>query len=162
MRALSAERGKLLGNFNGLFSCCDCGLCTYYACNFGLSPSVVMSSFKKSFMGQGAKPKKEIASSVDLGIANKKVPMARLLSRLSLSKYDRDAPLLPFTVKVPLVRIPLKMHIGAPCKASVERGTVVQKGGVIAVPPGLGAVIHASINGVVSEVNSEYIEIRAE
>jgi Na+-translocating ferredoxin:NAD+ oxidoreductase RnfC subunit len=162
MRALSAEKGKLLGNFNGLFSCCDCGLCTYYACNFGLSPSVVMGNFKKSFMGQGVKPKKTVAGSIDSGIENKKVPAARLLSRLSLSKYDRDAPLVPFNVKAPLVRIPLKMHIGAPCKASVERGAAVQRGAVIALPSGLGAVIHASINGVVSEVSSEYIEIRAE
>jgi Na+-translocating ferredoxin:NAD+ oxidoreductase RnfC subunit len=162
MRALSAERGKLLGTFNGLFSCCDCGLCTYYACNFGLSPSAVMGGFKRSFMDRGAKPKKEIAAPADPGMANKKVPTARLLSRLSLSRYDRDAPLLPFAVAVPRVRIPLKMHIGAPCKASVEKGRPVRKGGLIAAPSGLGAAIHASINGVVSEVTSEYIEIRAE
>ena len=29
----------LLGDVNGIFSCCNCGACTYYACNFGLKPS---------------------------------------------------------------------------------------------------------------------------
>ncbi|MDR1929473.1 MAG: SLBB domain-containing protein [Treponema sp.] len=169
MRALSAEQGKLLGKFNGIFSCCDCGLCTYFACNFGLSPSAVMGSFKKALMGQGVKPKKETAGRADPALGGKKVPSARLLSRLSLAKYDRDAPLVPFTVKVSRVRIPLKMHIGAPCKPLVERGASVQKGAVIALPPKLdtgarqlGAVIHASINGTIGEVSSEYIEIRAE
>jgi Na+-translocating ferredoxin:NAD+ oxidoreductase RnfC subunit len=171
MRALSAERGRLLGNSNSLFSCCDCGLCTYYACNFGLSPSVVMGAFKKAFVEQGVKPKKEASgppgrlgegSPPDPGIAGKKVPVSRLVSRLSLSGYDREAPLVPFTLKVPRVKIPLKMHIGGPCKAAVEKGTAVKKGAVIGVPQGLGAVIHASIDGVVTEVDSAHIVIRAE
>jgi RnfABCDGE-type electron transport complex C subunit len=161
MRALSAEKGTLLGNPNGLFSCCDCGLCSYYACNFGLSPSVIMGTFKKALMGGGVKPKKEVKGAVDPGIENKKVPVGRLLSRLSLAQYDRDAPLVPFSVQVPEVRVPLKMHIGSPCKAAVEKGTMVNTGTVIGIPQGLGAVIHASINGTVTEVTGEYITIRA-
>ncbi|MDR2048872.1 MAG: SLBB domain-containing protein [Treponema sp.] len=161
MRALSAEKGNLLGNPNGLFSCCDCGLCSYYACNFGLSPSVIMGTFKKALMGRGVKPKKEVKGAVDPGIENKKVPVARLLARLSLSKYDRDAPLVPFTVKVPELRIPLKMHIGSPCKAAVEKGAAVNAGTVIGIPQGLGAVIHAPVSGKVTEVTGEYIAIRA-
>ena len=161
MRALSAEKGKLLGNPNGVFSCCDCGLCSYYACNFGLAPSVIMGTFKKALMGGGVKPKKEVKGAVDPGIGNKKVPTARLLARLSLLKYDRDAPLVPFTVKVPELRIPLKMHIGAPCRAAVEKGAAVNAGTVIGIPQGLGAVIHASISGKVTEVTGEYIAIRA-
>jgi RnfABCDGE-type electron transport complex C subunit len=161
MRALSSERGKLLGNVNTLFSCCDCGLCTYYACNFGLSPSAVMGNFKKALMGQGVKPKKETAAGVDPGILNKKIPVARLLARLSLAAYDRDAPLVPFTVPVPEVRIPLKMHIGAPCKPVVSKGARVTAGTVIAEPQGLGAAIHASINGAAADVTDEYIVIRA-
>jgi Na+-translocating ferredoxin:NAD+ oxidoreductase RnfC subunit len=161
MRALSSENGKLLGNFNGIFSCCDCGLCTYYACNFGLSPQAVVGSFKKALIGQGFKPKKEVKSTVDRGLGNKKVPLARLLSRLSLTRYDRDAPFASFTVNVPAVRLPLKMHTGFPCKPAVAEGASVKEGMVIGTPQGLGAVIHASINGVVTRVTGEYIEIKA-
>jgi RnfABCDGE-type electron transport complex C subunit len=162
MRSLSAEKGKLLGNINSFFSCCDCGLCTYYACNFGLNPQAVMGNFKKALMGQNVKPKKEGASqTVDPGIANKKIPLSRLMARLSLLRYDRDAPLVPFGAKLSRVKIPLKMHIGGPCKAVVEKGMTVKKGTVIGVPQGLGAIIHASIDGSVSEVTSDYIVIRA-
>ena len=162
MRALSAERAKLLGNYNSIFSCCDCGICTYYACNFGLSPSTVMGNFKKSLTEEGIKPKKESAGSVDPGIATKKIPQKRLLSRLSLSKYDRDAPLVPFTIRVPELRIPLKMHIGSPCKAAVEKGAKVKKGTVIGIPQGLGALIHAPVNGTVINVTADTVVIRAE
>ncbi|MDR2768397.1 MAG: SLBB domain-containing protein [Treponema sp.] len=162
MRSLAAERGKLLGRVNTLFSCCDCGLCSYYACNFGLAPHVVMGNFKKALMAEGVKPKRETAGEADRGIANKKVPSARLLARLDLKRYDRDAPLVPFTEKVSRVRIPLKMHIGVPCKAVVENGAAVKKGALIAAAEGLGAPIHASIDGVVSAVSAEFIEIKAE
>ena len=162
MRTLSTEKAKLLGNCNSLFSCCDCGICTYYACNFGLSPSTVMGNFKKALTEEGVKPKRENPGQVDSGISAKKIPQKRLLSRLSLLKYDRDAPLLPFTVKVPQLRIPLRMHIGAPCKAMIEKGSAVKKGMVIGIPQGLGAPIHAPANGTVIDVTADAIVIRAE
>jgi len=162
MRALASERGKLLGNFNSLFSCCDCGICSYYACNFGLSPQAVMSNFKKAFMGEGVKPKKEKAGDVDPGIESKKIPLKRIMSRLALLKYDRDAPLCSFNVKVHEFRVPLKMHIGAPCKAAVEKGVTVKKGTVIGIPQGLGALIHAPVNGTITGVTPDMVVIQAE
>jgi Na+-translocating ferredoxin:NAD+ oxidoreductase RnfC subunit len=162
MRALSSEKGKLLGNYNSLFSCCDCGICSYYACNFGLSPQAVMTNFKKAFMGEGVKPKKEKAGQVDPGIELKKIPLKRLMARLALLKYDRDAPLLPFAVKVSEFRVPLKMHIGAPCKAAVEKGAPVKKGTVIGVPQGLGALIHAPVDGTVTGITPDMVVIKAE
>ena len=162
MRALSSEKGKLLGGINSLFSCCDCGICSYYACNFGLAPSVVMSAFKKALMDEKVKPKKEIAGPVDPGFGAKKIPLKRIMSRLSLLKYDRDAPFIPFSVKVKEFRVPLKMHIGAPCKAAVEKGAAVKKGTVIGTLQGLGAPIHAPVNGKVTDVTSGMIVIQAE
>ena len=161
MRALSAERPKLLGNYNSIFSCSDCGICTYYACNFGLSPSTVMGNLKKSLTAEGIKPKKGDLSPVDPGIGTKKIPQKRLLSRLSLSKYDRDAPFSPLTIEVSELRIPLKMHIGSTCKAAVEKNAKVKKGAVIGIPQGLGALIHAPVNGTVIDVTADMVVIRA-
>ena len=162
MRSLSAQKGTLLGNYYNIFSCCDCGICTYYACNFGLSPQLVMSTFKSALAKEGIKPEKENPFPVDPGIETKKIPIKRLLSRLSLTKYDRDAPLVSFNRAVPQLCVPLKMHIGAPCKPVVEKNAAVKKGMVIGVPQGLGALIHAPVNGVVADVSSESITIRAE
>ena len=58
------------------------------------------------------------------------------------------------------VKIPLKMHIGGPDKALVTAGQQVTKGQLIAEPEGMGARIHASIDGTVVSVTEEFIEIR--
>ena len=60
MRAAFMNNGKLLGDVNGIFSCCDCGLCSYYACNFGLSPSRMMARMKTGLRQNGYKPEKRI------------------------------------------------------------------------------------------------------
>jgi hypothetical protein len=121
-----------------------------------------MGNLKKALAEEGVRPNKENPGPADPGIWTKKIPVKRLMSRLSISKYDRDAPLLPFTVKVPQLSIPLKMHIGAPCKAAVEKGAAIKKGMVIGIPQGLGALIHAPVNGMVAGITSETVVIRSE
>ena len=64
------------------------------------------------------------------------------------------------TVETDIVRIPLKMHVGGPCRPMVKEGNFVSKGDLIAEPEGLGARIHASIAGTVSRVDGQFIEIR--
>jgi Na+-translocating ferredoxin:NAD+ oxidoreductase RnfC subunit len=54
------------------------------------------------------------------------------------------------------VRIPLQQHIGAPAVSCVEPGRKVAKGDPVGlIPEGkLGAMVHASISGVVREVDN--------
>ncbi|MCD8300416.1 MAG: SLBB domain-containing protein, partial [Clostridiales bacterium] len=158
MRAFASGNGALVGDVNGVFSCCDCGVCTYYACNFGLKPGKVMQQAKAGLQKQGIKPVKEVRYSPDGGIDNKRVPTERLLYRLDLKKYDVDAPMGDYVV-CDRVRIPLKMHIGAPDAPLVAVGDRVSRGQLIAEPKGMGANIHASIDGTVTAVTDEYIEI---
>ena len=159
MRALASGNESLLGDVNGIFSCCDCGVCTYFACNFGLKPSKAMQQAKAKLAAQGIKPVKEVKYEPERGIDNKRVPTERLLLRLDLKKYDKDAPMGGF-VDCADVRIPLKMHIGGPDEPVVAAGQHVSKGQLIARPSGMGANIHASIDGTVAAVTEEFIEIR--
>ena len=53
MRAAANNDGRLLGDINGVFSCCNCGLCTYYACNFGLNPAAMMTRMKEGLSRAG-------------------------------------------------------------------------------------------------------------
>ncbi|MCD8046468.1 MAG: 4Fe-4S dicluster domain-containing protein [Clostridiales bacterium] len=159
MRAFASGNGTLLGRVNGIFSCCDCGVCTYYACNFGLKPGKVMQEMKGALQKNGVRPVKEVKYKADSGIENKRVPTERLLQRLDLKKFDRDAPMAGF-VDCDEVRIPLRMHIGAPDKPVVQAGQRVHKGDLIAEPQGMGARIHASIDGTVTRVTDQTIEIR--
>lgn len=55
--------------------------------------------------------------------------------------------------------IPLKQHVGGPCKPIVAVGDEVQKGQLIAVPEGLGANIHASVTGKVAEIDEVAVTI---
>ena len=159
MRALASGNAGLLGDVNGVFSCCDCGICTYFACNFGLKPNQAMQHAKAALQAQGIRPVKEVKYETDRGIEQKRVPTERLMLRLDLKKYDGDAPMGAF-VDCSDVRIPLKMHIGGPDRALVTAGQKVTKGELIAEPEGMGAKIHASIDGTVVSVTEEFIEIR--
>lgn len=157
-----AQGIDLLGDANGIFSCCNCGLCTYYACNFGLHPSQVMQELKGALMAKGVKPRKEVFTSVDRGIENKKVPVKRLIARLGLQSYDVDAPLEDKLLTTSCVRILLRMGVGAPSVPVVAVGDKVRKNTLVAdIAPGkLGVKMHASISGTVTAVTDSYIEIR--
>ena len=159
MRAMASGNDLLLGDVNGVFSCCDCGLCTYFACNFGLRPGKAMQRAKAALQKNGVKPVKEVKYPSDKGMSYKRVPTERILARLDLKKYDREAP-TGGCISCRNVKIPLKMHIGGPDSPLVTEGSYVQKGDLIAQPNGMGANIHASISGKVVRVTADYIEIR--
>ena len=90
----------------------------------------------------------------------RKVPEERLMARLGLTRYDKDAPLKEELVQVKKVRILLSQHIGAPAQAVVKAGDEVTRGQMIAQPAqGLSVGIHASVSGKVTEVTDRYIII---
>lgn len=60
------------------------------------------------------------------------------------------------------VVIPLRQHVGQPCKPVVSAGDRVKKGQLIAEPQGLGANIHASVYGVVERIDDACIVIKAD
>ena len=161
MRSL-ANGVDLMGDINGIFSCCNCGLCTYYACNFGLKPSQVMQTLKSAIASKGTRARKEVFGEVDGGLENKKVPVSRLIARMGLAKYDVPAPLDDKVLATDCVRIALRMGVGAPSVPKVKVGDKVRKNQLIAdIAEGkLGVKMHASISGTVTEINNDYIEIR--
>ena len=161
MRSL-ANGIDLMGDFNGIFSCCNCGLCTYYACNFGLKPSQVMQQLKGAMASKGIRARKEVFTQVDGGLENKKVPVSRLIARLGVSEYDVPAPLVDKTLSTDCVRIALRMGVGAPSVPKVAVGDKVRKNQLVAdiAEKKLGVKMHASISGTVTAVTDEYIEIR--
>ena len=161
MRAAANDDGSLLGDINGVFSCCSCGLCTYYACNFGLNPSAMMTRMKNGLSRAGVKPEKRIAYPVSEGYNLTKLPVFRLVSRMGVSQYESNAPFVREEISVSRVTIPLKMHIGAPAEPVVTVGSRVKKGDLIArIPEGkMGANIHASIDGTVEAIDNLNIMI---
>lgn len=148
MRAV-ALGAKEIDAVNGVFSCCDCGLCTLYACNFSLAPARMMQVVKAQLTRRGIKPEKTAAFPVSGSIEYIKVPVSRLMKRLGIEEYDAELAVAP-PPPVHRVTLPLKMHIGEPAKSVVKTGDTVREGQKIAVCEGLGAHIHASIAGRVT------------
>ena len=85
-----------------------------------------------------------------------------MIARLGLRDFDLPAPMAEANLVPQTVRIATRQHVGAPAAPTVAVGDVVQAGQMIGRIPedSLGAAIHASIAGTVSEVTADYVEIR--
>lgn len=161
MRALGYGDIYAIGDINSVFGCCDCGLCTYYACNMDLSPGRLTAAVKDGLLRKGIKPHKEVPNKVSNSREYGKVPVRRFIKRLGLDKYDKDAPMYSGKIEVDRVSIPLNQHIGAAAVAVVKEGDYVQKGDLIGEfeHEKVSANVHSSITGVITTVTADYIEV---
>lgn len=120
-----------------------------------------MADYKAGLRAAGVKPPQSVVPKpVGEEREYRKVPMERLMARLDLTKYNKEAPLDDEVVDMKKVRILLSQHIGAPAIASVKVGDKVERGQLIAEPgQGLSVAIHASIAGTVTEVTDKFVVI---
>lgn len=163
MRAATCKDVQEPNIFVNTMFCSSCGLCEMYSCMQGLSPRTLMAEYKAGLRANGLRPPKVEAKQVGPEREYRKVPMERLMARLDLTKYNKEAPLDESVVPVSKVKIMLSQHIGAPAAAIVKQGDKVTKGQMIAEPAkGLSVGIHASIDGVVSEVTDKYVIIETQ
>ena len=164
MQAATCKDMQKTEIFINTMFCCSCGLCELYSCMQGLSPRSLMAEYKVGLRANGIKPPQGVeAKAVGPEREYRKVPMERLMARLDLTKYDREAPLDDDVVDMKRVKIMLSQHIGAPASCVVKPGDMVVKGQMIAEPAkGLSVGIHASVNGLVSEVNEKYVVIETQ
>lgn len=148
--------------------CCECSLCSLYACPENLHPTSACVSakadlrelkvgFKNSEINTGKKPVPHPVRDF------RKVPVSKLVRHLGLTDYNFDAPWKDEDYKPSRVRIMLAQHIGVPCAPAVSAGQRVEKGAVVGDVPAdkLGCPVHASISGTVTKVNEKYVEITA-
>lgn len=166
MRSAANQDFQDTNVFINTMFCSSCGLCENFSCPQGLAPRTLITEYKNGLRKAGVKPPADVQPSAVLKSREyRKVPEERLAARLGVSKYDVDAPLQldafwKENQQIHKVKIRLSQHIGAPAVACVEKGAVVKAGDKIAEPgKGLSVAIHASIDGVVQEVTSEYITI---
>lgn len=163
MRAATCKDVQEPNIFVNTMFCSSCGLCEMYSCMQGLSPRTLMAEYKAGLRANGLRPPQVEAKPVGPEREYRKVPMERLMARLDLTKYNKEAPLDESVVPVSKVKIMLSQHIGAPATAIVKQGDKVTKGQMIAEPAkGLSVGIHASIDGVVSEVTDKYVIIETQ
>jgi len=159
-RAMRSLQFTLIGerNVQGTAFCCECNLCSLYACPEDLDPKNVCAENKHRRLAAKQRwenPPFNPARPAAL-LAGRKAPMRRLMQKLGLAGFRNVGPLNPELLATRKVGIKLKQHTGAPCEATVKVGQAVKTGDEVGRPPvtngkpALGAPVHASIDGVVS------------
>jgi Na+-translocating ferredoxin:NAD+ oxidoreductase RnfC subunit len=164
MRVIAYDRDLDSETITSAWLCCECGLCDLWSCPMSLSPRVIYREFKRRLKEAGIKnPHRRADLTQDFYRPFRGVPADRLMRRLGLSEYDVKPPFDPAPWPVSSARIQLNQHIGASAIPVVKVGEKVAKGRLIGeIPEGaLGARYHASIDGMVTEVNTKWIGITA-
>lgn len=163
MRAINTGLAPTTDMLTSAFLCSQCGVCEAYACPMGLSPRRVYGEYKERLQAAGLRnPLRDRPDAARDTQAWVRVPKARLIERLELSRYLLPRVGQPERVPTPWeTRVLLQQHIGSPAMPVVREGDHVTAGTCIAdIPEGkLGARIHASIDGVVSRIEKDAIRI---
>jgi len=144
--------------------CSECGICEKYACPMMVSPREVNRQIKAALLKNGHKREQKKDHFIPSAFMKmRKIPSKRLVQKLQLGRYDTHPGFFDKDVVVKKVAIPVHQHIGAPALPVVKPGDRVKKGDLIARIPEekLGAMVHASIDGVISFVG-ETIGIKQE
>ena len=163
MRLATSGDTKEIAPFLNTMFCSNCGLCEMYSCMQNLSPRTLISQYKDGLKKNGIGiPKDVLADQISKTRDYKKVPMSRLTARLGLTRYNVPAPLKDELFDAKKVKIMLSQHIGAPATPIVKKGDKVTCGQLIGnyTDDKLGIGVHASIDGVVTDVNDKYITIK--
>ncbi len=140
--------------------CCECALCTLYACPEDLDPFRVMVESKRALMARGIRPEKQDVEPLAM-FDYRRTPTKLLMRRLDLTRFEAPHRFEQRDVQSRTLRIPLKQHTGAPSVPVVAEGDRVDGGRLIADIPkdSLGARIFASKKGRVSAVEPDAITL---
>jgi Na+-translocating ferredoxin:NAD+ oxidoreductase RnfC subunit len=141
-------------------TCSECNVCESVACPVGISPMRINRMLKRELRALNHRyegplnPEDEMAK-------YRLIPVKRLITKLGLSDWYHDAPLDLTDYPTEKTTLLLRQHIGASAIPCVQKDERVVRGQCVAdVPPGaLGAPVHASIDGIVSEITDQSITV---
>ena len=139
-------------------TCSECNVCESVACPVGISPMRINRMLKRELRAQNQRYEGPLNPADEMA-KYRLVPVKRLIAKLGLTPWYREAPLRedePVAEKTTLL---LRQHIGASAVPCVRKGERVTRGQCVAdVPQGApGARIHASMDGIVSEITEQAI-----
>lgn len=144
----------------GSFSCCECNLCTLYACPEGLDPKGATVIEKRLLREQNIKWNGGPVS-VHPMYDYRRVPTQKLMQRLDVLRFKDEGPLKRLDINPVTIRVPLNQHLGSPAVSIVRPGDQVKRYDLIGRATGrISSNIHASIDGIVREISKDEIVIQ--
>lgn len=144
-------------------ACCECNICTLWACPEDLDPRNVCVVTKRDLEKHDKWLSQEQLQNLTKDVhplkEHRSVPTQRLIRRLGLYRFTEDAPLSTETIEPDSVAIPLQQHIGAPPVPIVSEGDELHVGDLLAKEDKteLSVPVHASINGTVRSVGQSIV-----
>lgn len=162
MRVMTYELDQV-GDQKFAYLCSQCNLCELYSCPIGLYPRSANQIIKQNLIEKNIRFKPEQKEyDIHKNREYRLLPSKRLIARLGLRDFDKPAPITETTVFPDVVYIARSQHVGAPAIPIVSVGDFVEAGQLVGEIPedSLGATIHASISGTVTEIRDSFIVIR--
>jgi Na+-translocating ferredoxin:NAD+ oxidoreductase RnfC subunit len=142
----------------GALFCSGCGLCGVFVCPMLLSPDRISFMVRAEMAKRGIKLEPASRGTVEEVRPHRLVPHERILERTGVGAYDRE---LSFAggLEPGRVAIPLTQHTGVPARPVVKVGDMVGRGDLVAGvgEAETGANVHASIEGVVVDINHDIV-----
>lgn len=164
MRTIDYNQAEPAEHITSAFLCSQCGMCEMVACDImKLSPRRIYAEYRKKLLASDVKnPHARGNFNVRSSFQNVKVATDTVLKKIGMTRYV-GGPEYRGEIDVANVKIPLFRHTGVPAVPTVKIGDKVRMCDVVAASPRdkLGTMYHASISGVVTNVNEKYIEIGA-
>ena len=143
----------------GNLSCCECNLCTMYACPEGLDPKGATLMDKRLARSQKHTWSGESPAFHPM-FDYRKVPVSKLKQRLDVNMFLDEGPLKDLNIRPNIVRVPLRQHSGAPSRVVAKEGDRVRKYDMIGSSASeISCTVHASIDGVVRKITENEIMI---
>ncbi len=144
----------------GTLYCCECNLCTMFACPEDLDPKNVCVAAKPVAREKGLFFAGRPESVKPHPLADqRRIPTRRLMAKLGIAGFRNVGPLEDRLPAPSRVVLPLKQHAGEPARPVVRPGEKVREGDLVAAPAegALGARIHASIAGTVRSIDGAVV-----
>ncbi len=140
--------------------CCECALCTLYACPEDLDPFRMMVEGKRALVAKGLRPSKEAVEPGPL-YEYRRTPTKMLVRRLDLERFVAPQRFVEAALKPKVLSLPLKQHAGVPSSPVVKAGQRIATGALLAdIPEGaLGAKIFSPRAGRVTSVDAHTIRV---
>jgi len=139
--------------------CCECGICELFSCPMGLSPRQMNILVKKQLREAGVGVSDTVVHTENTEArAYRRIAQSRFIERLRLGGYPNHLT-EAVSIEPYNVRIPTRHGVGKPASPVVSVSETVRVGQLIADVDreDLGAKVHASIPGRVTEVTGEHI-----
>lgn len=141
-------------------TCSECNVCESVACPVDISPMRINRMLKRELRAQNQRYEGPLLAADEMA-NHRLVPIKRLIARLGLNDWYHDAPFTETDHQPQQVTLLLRQHIGASATPCVNKGEKVMRGQCVADVPAetLGAAIHASIDGIVSDITEQAITV---